>query len=603
MSAIAGILDLNYNGDILKDMLSTMECRGQQGQGSYQCRQMCLLHTQQFLTESFCSEPMIFDRGNERYVICYDGAVYNSEELRLEMIQLGHYFEGRTDAELMLHAYVQWKEDALEKVNGIFTFAILEEHTGRVFIARDRFGVKPLFYILHHGGLLFASEMKTILSYPGVPRELDEDGVSQLILLGPGRSSGSGVFRNMQELKPGFCGVYENGKLSLNRYWKLKDREHNENFEQTSEHVRYLVVDAIRRQMPADGLVGTLLSGGLDSSLISAVCAREMEVKGKQLHTFSVDYRDNDLYFRPGKFQPNSDAEYIRLMQAHLDTEHHWTVLTTQDLLEGMYDAMLARDLPGMADVDVSLLAFCKQIKAHVQVALSGECADEIFGGYPWYREHDPEETAFFPWAGNTQQRIALLHPSIRQKVDGTGYIHDRISETLCDCDILPGSPDMRKKQMMNMNLWWFMQTLIDRNDRMSSYSGLQVRVPFCDYRIVEYLYGVPWAFMDHKGREKGLLRHAVRGILPETVINRKKSPYPKTHHPEYAQAVRARLETLLQDHQAPLFALVDRLAVSKMLEEDFNTPWYGQLMQLPQTIVYLLQINEWMKHYSVQIR
>lgn len=603
MSAIAGILDLYYDGDILRNMLATMHCRGQQGHGSYQWQSACLLHAEQFAPEAFASQPMVLDWGKERYVITFDGVLYNPEELRQELIKLGHHLESCHHAELMLHAYACWKEGAMEKINGIFAFAILEEHSGRVFLARDRIGVKPLFYMQHQGGLLFASEMKTVLAYPGASRELDEEGAAQLLLLGPGRKMGSGVFHNMLELKPGHCGIYEKGKLTLSRYWKLKDREHTEDFAETCEHVRYLVLDAIHRQMDTENSLGTFLSGGLDSSLISAVCGREWESRGQRLHTFSVDYQDNELYFRPGKFQPNADAEYIRLMQSHLDSEHHWTVLTTQDLLADLQEATLARDLPGMADVDASLLAFCRQVAPHVQVALSGECADEIFGGYPWYRAHDPKETNFFPWANNTQQRVNLLHPMIRKTMDGEGYIRDCINETLHDCDILPGSLDVRKKQMMNLNLWWFMQTLIDRNDRMSSRAGLQVRVPFCDYRIVEYLYGVPWTFMDHKGREKGLLRHAVRDILPDAVLFRKKSPYPKTHHPAYTKAVKQRLETVLEDPNAPMFAIVDRSAVTKLVEEDFATPWYGQLMQLPQTIVYLLQINEWMQHYSVQFR
>lgn len=603
MSAIAGVLNLNFDADILQNMLSTMRRRGCEGEGSYKWRQMCLLHTEHFAEKFLNAQPLILDHGTECYVMTFDGVLYNPDELRSELEHLGHHWEGQSHAEIMLHAYAQWKEETLNKVNGVFALAILEEHTGRVFLARDRIGVKPLFYMLHQGGLLFASEMKTILAYPNVPRELDVEGAAQLLLLGPGRKMGSGVFHNMLELKPGHCATYEKGKLSVKRYWKLMDREHTEDFNQTGEHVRWLVLDAIHRQMVAEKPIGTFLSGGLDSSLISAVCARELEAKGDRLHTFSVDYLDNERYFQPGKFQPNADAEYIRLMQSHLDTDHHWTILSTEDLLNGIEEAMIARDLPGMADVDVSLLAFCRRVKPHARVVLSGECADEIFGGYPWYRAFNLEDSTFFPWAKNTNQRESLLHPDIRRKIHGVSYIHDEITQTLLDCDILPDSTEKGKKQMMNLNLWWFMQTLIDRNDRMSSCCGLEVRVPFCDYRIVEYLYGVPWAFMDHKGREKGLLRHAVRDILPDAILFRKKSPYPKTHHPDYAEAVIKRLEAVLEDAQAPLFALIDRSAVLRMLEGNFTTPWYGQLMQLPQTIVYLLQINAWMKNYSVQIR
>ena len=606
MCAIAGVLNLNADEQVTQAMLATMRTRGPDGSGIYHAGDMCMLHTRLAIVDpSGGSQPMILDQGNERYVLTYNGELYNTEDLRRELQRCGHTFDGYSDTEVVLHAYVQWKEKALEKMNGIFAFGILEEHSGRVFLARDRIGVKPLFYTQYQGGLLFASEMKTILAYPGVQGELDEDGVAQLMLLGPGRKPGSGVLRNILELEPGQYAVYEHGRLAVVRYWKLMDRIHTQSFDETAEQIRELVLDAIRRQMVADVPIGTFLSGGLDSSLISAVCAREMDAKGERLHTFSLDYVDNDKYFHPGKFQPNSDTEYIALMQSHLDTHHHWTVLSPQELLDHMQGAIVARDLPGMADVDSSLLAFCGQIRPHVKVALSGECADEIFGGYPWFRDPAIRDINGFPWAQNTLQRERLLHPVFRQKLDGQAYVSVLYQQTISECDILPEntSEERKMKQMVNLNFRWFMQTLLDRKDRMSMRHGLEVRVPFCDYRIAEYMYGVPWSFKDYKGYEKGLLRHAMRGILPDTVLYRKKSPYPKTHDPQYQTLVLELMKHLLTKPHAPVFELVDRREVANLMDRTFEGPWYGQLMQLPQTIVYLLQINFWMEHYSVQIR
>ena len=605
MCAIAGILDLYADDGIIDAMLRTMQRRGPDGKGHYTAGQKHLLHTRLSIVDpSGGAQPMVLDQGQERYVITYNGELYNTEEIRQELLRLGHTFYGYSDTEVVLHAYAQWKAEALEKCNGIFAFCILEEHSGKVFLARDRIGVKPLFYMAHRGGLIFASEIKTILAYPTVEAKLDEEGAAQILLLGPGRTPGSGVLRNMREIEPGCYAEYEKGRMRIHRYWKLRDREHTDSFDDTVQIVGDLVKDAITRQLVSDVPVGTFLSGGLDSSIICAVTARQMDLRNERLHTFSVDYADNDRYFTPGKFQPNSDTEYIRQMQSVLDSDHHWTVLTPEDLIESITAATIARDLPGMADVDASLLAFCGQIRPYVKVALSGECADEIFGGYPWYRDANVRAVNGFPWAQTTRQRSEFMHPRLLEAIDPEEFIQSRYRQTISESDILPGTDEKerRMKEMVNLNFRWFMQTLLDRKDRMSMYHGLEVRVPFCDYRIADYLYGVPWEYKEYKGYEKGLLRQAVQTLLPQSVLYRKKSPYPKTHDPRYLSLASGLLERLLENKNAPIFAIVNRSALEHLLHQDFPWPWYGQLMRRPQTIVYMLQINTWLEQYGVSV-
>ncbi len=602
MCAIAGMIGLPCAQETKEKMLWTMHRRGPDENGIYQNQQTTLLHARLAVIDiAGGKQPMAFSFGEETYVIVYNGELYNTRELRQALCELGHRFEGHSDTEVVLHAYAQWGESCLQRFNGIFAFAVWEEKGKRLFIARDRMGVKPFFYKRHQGGLLFASEIKTILAYPTVRAELDEEGAAEILLLGPGRTPGCGVFRGIEELKPGFCGYYVNQKLQFHRYWKLCDREHRECFEETAQTVRSLVLDAIKRQMVSDVPIGAFLSGGLDSSLICAVCTDAMQ--GKRLPTFSVDYVDNERYFVPSKFQPNSDGHYIDIMQKRLNSDHRWCVLSPQDLLDALEDSVRARDLPGMADVDISLLAFCRKIKENVTVALSGECADEIFGGYPWYRDAEIRDREGFPWSQNIRQRQGLLAPGLR-RLDGQEYVYQRYKKTCDESDILPGTDpaEARMKQMVNLNQQWFMQTLLDRKDRMSMYSGLEVRVPFCDHRIAEYLYGVPWAFKDYQGKEKGLLRYAMTDILPQEVLWRKKSPYPKTFDPLYNRAVSERLEALLAEKDAPLFQLVDPAAARQLLTAEYAWPWYGQLMKVPQTICYLLQIDAWLRQYSVDL-
>lgn len=605
MCAIAGILGPELDDQQIQQILKTMHRRGPDGNGSYRFHNVTLLHTRLAIIDPVGgAQPMELEWAQEHYVLTYNGELYNTQELRRELQQQGHHFQTNSDTEVVLHAYVQWKEKALEKMNGIFAFSVWEQKAKRLFLARDRIGVKPLFYIHRPDLFAFASEIKSLLALPAVPAQLDVYGAAQILLLGPGRIPGSGVFRNIYEVEPGQYGIYEKGILSLRRYWKLQDRPHTDSFADTVEKVRTLVTDSIQRQMVSDVPIGTFLSGGLDSSIITAVCSENYRNAGKTLPTFSLDYANQDRYFKPSKFQPNSDTEYIRLMEREFQNQSNWTVLSPLQLYEALEDATVARDLPGMADVDFSLLVFCRQIRQHVKVALSGECADEIFGGYPWFRDPAIRDTDGFPWAQSLPQRVELLPQWLLRKIDPREFVQSLYHDSIAAADVLPdaGPVDRRMKQMMALNIQWFMQTLLDRKDRMSMFSGLEVRVPFCDHRIAQYLYTVPWEYKDHQGREKGLLRCAMEGILPDEILYRKKSPYPKTHDPAYLELVSGGLKEVLSDPQSPILDLVPAQCLQQLLEQDFNWPWYGQLMRRPQTIAYMLQINFWLKHYKITI-
>lgn len=593
MCGIAGMVGLPALA--MEEMLSSM-ARGADESGTFQEGRTALLQARLAVMDlEGDAQPVDLHWGGEDYCLIYDGELYNAQELRRELRSLGHSFLGRSDTEVLLHAYAQFGAACVEKCNGIFAFAVWEKKRKRLFLARDRIGVKPLFYKFHGGGLLFASEIKTILLYPGVDAELDEIGAAQVLLLGPGRLPGSGVFREISELEPGCMGFFEEGNFKIRRYWKLLDWEHTDSFEETSAYVRFLVTDAIRRQMVSDVPIGAFLSGGLDSSIITAVCAQELWGRGETLKTFSVDYENNDRYFQSSKFQPDGDNAYIDIMQSHCQTDHHWTVLTPEELAGALEDATAARDLPGMGDVDASILIFCGKIRKDVKVALSGECSDEIFGGYPWYRDPQVRSRAGFPWAQNTADRLSLL----ALPFPGEDFIMDAYNTVCRESDILPDtSPQERRlKEMVNLNFRYFMQTLLNR---MSMCSFLETRVPFCDYRIAEYLYGVPWEYKDYQGREKGLLRHAMAGLLPEQVLYRKKSPYPKTFDPRYEALVSEKMEGLFEDKTAAIWHMMDKTAAKTLLEKPLKRPWYGQLMQRPQTMAYFLQVDFWLRRYHI---
>lgn len=604
MCAIAGVFRMELSQRAQSQMLKTMTRRGPDEEGVLRSEDAVLLHRRlSVIDPQGGHQPMSLEWQGRWYHIVYNGELYNTREIRDELIRLGHRFRGHSDTEVLLHAYAQYGQQCLEHLNGIFSFAVLDPGENKLFLARDRMGVKPLFYARQGEGVIFASEIKTILAHPDFLPRLDEQGVCQVMLLGPGRSPGSGVLKGIYEIEPGCCATVTD-TFQIHRYWSLRDREHTDSFQETVEKVSYLVRDAIRRQLVSDVPLGTFLSGGLDSSIISALAAREYQSRDEQLNTFSIDYADSKRYFTPSKFQPSSDNDYIRQMVEHIGSRHHWTVLGPDQLAQALEEATQARDLPGMADVDSSLLLFCRQIREHVTVALSGECADEIFGGYPWFRDPQVRAMDGFPWAQNTAQRTALLAPGLREKLDGEGFVREQYRQILRETDVLPGvcAQEKRMKEMVNLNFRCFMQTLLDRKDRMSMFSGLEVRVPFCDYRIAEYLYGVPWEYKDWQGREKGLLREAVRDLLPPEVLFRKKSPYPKTYDPRYLHLMEQRMKDLLARQSAPVFALADRDALAQLLTRDDPWPWYGQLMRRPQTIAYMLQLNAWLEMYHVDM-
>lgn len=602
--AISFIEDMRNGVGVYERMQSRLLRRGPDQRGMYITPEAALIHARLAVIDiEGGRQPMTFEDRRGKFTIVYNGELYNTDELRGELAA-DFEFATHSDTEVVLKSYVKWGDKCVERFNGIFAFAVYDESEHRVFLARDRIGVKPLFFFRGRDKMIFASEIQALLEHPDVPHEIDENGAAELLLMAPGRTAGCGVIRGVEELKAGECGFFTAGGLKLRTYWRLRAYELNETFEETAAHVRGLLLDSIRRQLVSDVPVCTFLSGGLDSSLISSVAASELKRHGKVLDTFSVDYRDNEKYFRKSRFQPNSDPEYIRKMAEYLGTEHHWVIIDTPELVDALDEAVDARGLPGMADVDSSLLLFCREIKKFGTVALSGECADEIFGGYPWYRDKDIRMTDGFPWAQSTAYRKRFLCDDYAGRIDAEEYVYSAYRKTADYAEKLATDSDVdyRMREMTQLNFDWFMQTLLDRKDRMSMYSGLEVRVPFCDYRIAEYLYNVKWEYKDWQGREKGLLREAMKEWLPDEVLWRKKSPYPKTHNPAFLEAVTAKLRRILDDDGEVLTQLVKREELERLLTHADHVQWYGQLMNLPQTIAFFIQLDHWLKEFSIKL-
>ncbi|MBS2968313.1 asparagine synthase (glutamine-hydrolyzing) [Metabacillus sp. KIGAM252] len=551
-------------------------------------------------------QPMSKERDGKEYTICYNGELYNTEDIRKVLLSKGYTFRGHSDTEVLLASYMEWEENCLEYLNGIFAFGIWDTTKNRLFLARDRMGVKPLFYRYEDGSLQFGSELKAILAHPDVKASINREGLSEIMGLGPSRTPGHGVYEGIKELRPAHAIVYSRDGLKTWRYWNVKSKPHTDSFGETVEKVRFLLTDAVTRQLVSDVPLCTFLSGGLDSSAITAIAAESYKKEGKgRLHTFSIDYEENEKFFKANDFQPNSDGPWIQKMTDTFHTEHHRSVISQETLAHFLTEAVEVRDLPGMADIDSSLLWFCREIKSDFTVGLSGECADEIFGGYPWF--HRPGESDVFPWMRSTAARTDLLNDKWKNKLNLAEYVKARFDETVAETPALEGESetDAKRRELFYLNMLWFMTTLLDRKDRMSMGASLEVRVPFADHRLVEYVWNIPWEMKMHGDREKGILRKALEGVLPEEVLYRKKSPYPKTYHPAYTKAVRNMLEESLKHKNSILHELFQREKLDRLIEtngSDFGTPWFGQLMSGPQLLAHLGQIHVWAERYRVNI-
>ena len=608
MCGIGGFVDYERDarrgGPILHGMKRTLTPRGPDAEGTYFDEDAALVHRRLIIIDpEGGKQPMHSPDRNT--IIIYNGELYNTLELRTELMSRGHEFVGHSDTEVLLHAYLEWKTDAFSRLNGIFAFAIWEKRERRLTLCRDRLGVKPLFFAPIRNGLTFGSTIDTVLCHPEIEPALDEDGLRTLLLLGPARPPESGVFRQIKSLLPGHFAVLTPENFTDHVYWQLEAHEHEDDLPTTIERTHELICDAARRQLVSDVPLACFLSGGLDSSILSMLAAKDYAAHGETLHTWSVDYRDNDKYFTKSIFQPNSDDSYIDQMVDFLGTHHHRVVLEPEALCAALLPATDARALPGMADVDSSLLLFCAAVKrGGTTVCLSGECADELFGGYPWYHREEILFEDTFPWSRSVGLRLGLLTPDAVR--NGEEFVRQHYRDT---CNRAPklSSDDKkaaRMREMFVLNLDWFMATLLDRKDRMSMYSGLEVRVPFCDHRIVEYAYNMPWDFKSLEGREKGIVRRAFADELPKEIVYRKKSPYPKTFHPVYTRLCADYVCRIFEDNTSVAASLFDRNAVQKLMQrpESLAEPWFGQLMRTPQIFAYIIQLDRWFRHYHVKI-
>ncbi|WP_270566111.1 asparagine synthase (glutamine-hydrolyzing) [Clostridium beijerinckii] len=612
MCGIAGLVNFKKNivqdKDILNNMIKTLEKRGPDAKGYYISPNVLLGHRRLIVVDPEGGlQPMTKIFEGKKYTLVYNGELYNTEDLRKELKAKGFTFDSYSDTEVLLTSYICWGKDCVNKLIGIFAFGVFDEDKREVFLARDQMGVKPLFYTVHDNTLVFGSEIKTLLADPRVKREIDMEGLTEIFGLGPATIPGSGVFKNIKEIAPANCLLVSgDGNIKKWEYWTVEAKEFHETAEEAIVHARELLIDAVKRQLVGDVPVCTFLSGGLDSSIISAIAAEEFRKQGKKLTTYAINYEDNEKYFKASLFQPTSDEYWSEEMAKFINSDHRKVVLNHSDLAAALRDAVISRDLPGMADIDSSMLLFCKEIRKDFVVGLTGECADEIFGGYPWFTRDEMFYLDTFPWSRFVNDRKAIVNKKLKN-MPLEELVRTQYEKSLSKVPHIDGESkrDYRMREVSYLNLKWFMVQLLTRKDRTSMYNGLEARVPFADIRLVDYAFNLPADVKLYKGREKGLLRAAFEGILPNDIIYRKKSPYPKTHNPVYTDIVCKMITEILDKKSSPIHEIIDEKVVREIIltkGESYKAPWYGQLMTGPQLLAFLIQVNIWLEEYNVNL-
>jgi asparagine synthase (glutamine-hydrolysing) len=600
----------------LDEMTETMACRGPDARGTWADPHAALGHRRLAVIDiEGGNQPMTLDTatatdgggGAGTLAMVYSGEAYNYTELRDELRRRGHRFRTESDTEVVLHGYLEWGPSVAERLNGMYAFAIWDSRTETLVMIRDRMGIKPFYYYPTDDGVLFGSEPKAILANPGTRRVVGLDGLRELFSFS--KTPGQAIWEGMHEVVPGTVVTVDRNGIRANTYWRLDTRPHTDDQDTTVAHVRELLDDIVRRQLIADVPRCVLLSGGLDSSALTALAAQQLGAQGEKVRSFAVDFVGQAENFVADDMRTTNDAPFVQDVARHVSSMHNDIVLDSSAMADpAIRRAVLAaRDLPnGMGDMDASLYLLFKAIRQHSTVALSGESADEVFGGYLWFHQPAVQQADMFPWivsvmASNLGSQNTLYNNDLMATLDLGTYLADSYASAVAEVDPLPGESEheRRMRVICYLHLTRFVRLLLDRKDRMSMAVGLEVRVPFCDHRLVEYVYNTPWSMKTFDGREKSLLRAATRDVLPRSVAERVKSPYPSTQDPRYAVALQLQVKELLSAHDGPLFDLIERNSLMEASQVDPGTLGQRERGSLERA----LNLAAWLDIYRPEVR
>ncbi|MEV2454250.1 asparagine synthase (glutamine-hydrolyzing) [Paenibacillus larvae] len=606
MCGIAGwvdwSVDLSNQQETLKKMTDAIIHRGPDEEGFWFSEHAAFGHRRLIVIDPEGGlQPMLYKSGNGTIALTFNGEIYNYQELRIELEEKGHVFLTKSDTEVLLHAYLEWQENCVQHLNGIFAFGIWDERSNQLMLGRDHLGVKPLFFAQRGSAILFGSEIKVLLAHPLVKAEVDIEGLSEIFCLGPMRTPGHAVFKDIHELRAGYYMLVTSNDVKTKQYWKLESKTHTDDVNTTVERIRALLQDTVKRQLIADKPVVTMLSGGLDSSGLTALAGNEFRSKGKKLHTYSLAFANDEQDFEEDFLRRDRDEPWVKRVAEHVGTMHHSVEMGPEILIENLLIPMRTRDLPGVGELETSLYLLFKEMKKEATVALSGESADEVFSGYPWFYQEQFLTADIFPWNINQFYYTDILSEEMKAKINPKQYQQQKFQEAVREIPFLPGENElqMKQRQMSYMFITRFLPFMLERKDRASMITGLEVRVPYCDYRLVEYLWNVPFEMKSIDKIEKGILRRVFQTVLPHDVCYRKKSAYPSTKDHSYLQGISKWMLHILNDDTSPILPLIN-VEKARAIAEGRDKVIFGN--EAKGIMDYLIQVNSWLKEYNIEL-
>ena len=604
--------DLTAAGAAVAAMTETLRRRGPDDAGTWLSRHAALGHRRLAVIDpANGAQPMASPEraasGEPAAVLAYNGELYNHRELRAELEALGHRFRTRCDTEVLLRGYMEWQAEVVHKLNGIFAFAVWDAAREELLLVRDRLGVKPLYYFPTADGVLFGSEPKAILANPLAPARAGREELCDALLFL--RTPGRVPFCGMREVKPGHLVRVGRDGLQETRYWQLQARPHPHDQAETIATIRALLDDIVARQLMADVPLCALLSGGLDSSAVAALAQRALRAEGAgRLSTFVVDFVGHTEGFQADPIRPSPDGPFAREVADHIGSDHHVIMLDKGRLLDPQVrEAVLgAWDLPfNFGDLDVSLYLLFEGVRPHATVALSGEAADELFGGYLWFSDPNAMAAETFPWLKLAAHRgldpASLFRPAFLERLGLAEYQAELYRAALAEVPRLAGEDprEARLREISYLTLTRWLPILLEKKDRMSMAVGLEGRVPFCDHRLVEYVFNIPWAMKQAFALEKGLLREAVRDVLPASVIARKKAAYPTLQDPGYDRAMVGALRAKAAGTTAPLHAELLPTGIERLVAKTERE----SLSEFERILVEsTVRLDDWIAAYHVDV-
>lgn len=545
-------------------------------------------------------QPMVESFRDGRIVLTYSGEVYNYRTLRKYLESRGHKFRTRSDTEVVLRSYMEWGSNCVERLTGMFAFAVWDESEEQLIIARDRLGIKPLYYVHYSGGLLFGSEIKSLLANPKVTAEVDAEGLAEVLCMNT--TPGHAVYRGIKSLPPGRIAIFSRTGHREITYWKLSSDVHEDDAATTVYKVRELLEEVVEEQLMSDVPLGVLLSGGIDSSVLAALSSNSLRCRGGDpLSTYSVHMAGSEEDFIPSIRRPELDRPFSNIMSDHVGSNHREILLDADLVLDAQHETMLSRDLPGYGSFFGTMYHLFRAVREDSTVVLSGESADELFGGYVWFHQAELRNRNTLPWAPS-EQFLSVFSSDLQKGVSFKDYITARYHEAMTEVPDLRGEKAVssRIREIAYLYLTRFVPALLDNKDRLSMRNGLEVRVPFCDHRLVQYVFNVPWDIKNAGGRPKGLLREATKDCLPRAIYERRKTGFPALTDPVFEEEIHQRLKDELRSPNSVLSDLVLPDKVYSLCHPDATDT---SVWRSVDSVSHLLQIADWLRTYRVRVR